>query len=761
MTGAISLYSRAKDVNSKDTIPLDLFLDKIKDGSWQDYVLPVRIISDKKLRDEAKKKVPAVTISGTFKVREDAGIEKHTGYIGIDIDNCDPEEMKSILCPDRYVSAAFTSISGRGLCLLFKINPEKHREAFQGIQEYLYENYNVVIDPTSINVSRMRFVSYDPHLYINDAASKFAIYPKVKEPKKFEKIIYDASDFGDILKQITQRGLNLTQDSYHVWLRLGFALQSKFGESGREYFHIISAVSPKYNSRLTDKQYDNILKAHRSGVNMATFYYYAKQAGCDIYSERTRKVAAVAAQGKRSGLNAVQVAENLAKFEGITGAEEIIKQVMDDGAEAPDENIVEQFETWLRHNYELKKNVITGRIENHGEPLSDEDVRDIRTEARKMMPKISAQVMDDIIFGKRLVPEYNPLTAYFDSLLAEANELPFPDLASGPHLPIKDVIELLKTHGRHVSSLFSTIDTIDSDWLVYFGTKWLVGIISAAYGEHSPLMLVLCGEKQNTGKTEWFRRLMPPELHKHGRTYPDYYAESKLDEDKDAELLMCRKLIIMDDEMGGKSKKEHKRLKELTSKQTFSVRRPYGRMSEDLNRLAVLCGTTNDPEILNDPTGNRRMIPVEVNAINHAVYNSIDKRELWLEVARIYKAGLRWRLTADDIAYLNKDAIQFTEEAPEADLIFKFFKKGKTLMSATDIKNHIETKTQQRISLKRLGAELRRLGYKKKSVWQDGQPRNLWQVDLEGLESVPGYNPFRDNEQPFKAPEKEADDLPF
>ena len=49
-----------------------------------------------------------------------------------------------------------------------------------------------------------------------------------------------------------------------------------------------------------------------------------------------------------------------------------------------------------------------------------------------------------------------------------------------------------------------------------------------------------------------------------------YYAESKLDAGKDDEILMTQKLLIMDDEMGGKSKKEVKRLKELTSKQTYS-----------------------------------------------------------------------------------------------------------------------------------------------------------------------------------------------
>ena len=140
---------------------------------------------------------------------------------------------------------------------------------------------------------------------------------------------------------------------------------------------------------------------------------------------------------------------------------------------------------------------------------------------------------------------------------------------------------------------------------------------------------------QNTGKTEWFRRLLPPKIKK-------YYAESKLDSGKDDELLMCQKLIVMDDEMGGKSKQDEKRFKELTSKQVFSLRAPYARANEDFNRLALLCGTSNDPQIVNDPTGNTRILPIEVDFINHSEYNEIDKEELFM----VYVFKLIWTFRA-------------------------------------------------------------------------------------------------------------------
>ena len=102
---------------------------------------------------------------------------------------------------------------------------------------------------------------------------------------------------------------------------------------------------------------------------------------------------------------------------------------------------------------------------------------------------------------------------------------------------------------------------------------------------------------------------------------------------------MTENLIIMDDELGGKSKQDNMKLKNITSKQYFSLRRPYGDHNESILRLAVLCGTSNQLEILSDATGNRRIIPIEVLNINKVLYNSIDKKELFMEAFKLYKKG--------------------------------------------------------------------------------------------------------------------------
>ncbi len=95
----------------------------------------------------------------------------------------------------------------------------------------------------------------------------------------------------------------------------------------------------------------------------------------------------------------------------------------------------------------------------------------------------------------------------------------------------------------------------------------------------------------------------------------------------------------------------------MTSKQTSGIREPYGRVSSDLTRLAMLCGTTNDLQVLNDPTGNRRLLPIHVISIDHELYNSIDKTDLFMEITGT--CGYNYHLTTRDIELLNYSTSEF------------------------------------------------------------------------------------------------------
>lgn len=681
-----SIYKNIYDNQSSNTLSYNAFLDFIKNGKWEDQVHKVRIIKDYAERKKEKEKMPYVTISGFFaQERKAALITAHTGYLAMDIDNI-PGELdgtKTMLAADSYVNAIFTSVSGTGLCVIFKIDKDKHKEAFESISDYLLKTYQIIVDPSCKDVSRPRYVSYDPDLYYNEQSILWKKYLAKQKQRKITHTIFVQTEFDEVIKQMVQMNVSCVDD-YRDWVSIGFGLADEFGERGRDYFHALSAISNKYEKSICDKQFTHCLKAKGSNgkITIATIYYFAKQAGINIFTEKTKRIAAVTSSQKKAGLSAQQIADNLEKFEGIPKQEasDIINQAfVSNESFSKNESIVDNIRILLRHTYSLKRNIITRKIENNGKILDESDLNTMFLDAKVLHNELTSELFLKIIFSNN-TENYNPLLEWFENNTGEPNGV--------------------------IDAFFGSFNTNDD--ILYLGKKWLVSVISAIHGVHSPLMLILAGEKQGTGKTEAFRRMLPTELRQ-------YYAESKLDAGKDDEILMTQKLIIMDDEMGGKSKKESKRLKELTSKQTFTLREPYGKMNVDLNRLAVLCGTTNDMQILNDPTGNRRLIPIQIHSIDFKKYNEVDKRLLLIEAYNLWKSGFEWQLTSEDVEAMQSNNNKFEEFSLEYELINKYFRipygSWEVEMSATEIKIKLEASSNQKISLKRIGMELKRMGF--------------------------------------------------
>lgn len=707
----ISIFRNVKDVYNPDNIELVQYLEDTRNGRWQDIVTQCRLIKDDKERKAFKETMPTATLSGLFSVRRDNSIIEHSSFISMDLDDIeDTDKIKDLLINDKYVYSCFISTSGFGLRVLFKINPKKHRESFLGISKYLLDTYDIMCDPNGINTSKPYLVSFDPYLYISDDdVPIFTNYPKETFIKKIPDFVHTAGDFEEIYKNVIGRNINICEE-YSDWLKVCFALAEQFGEAGRAYFHGVSSCSPKYKWERTDKQFSYCLKAKGSGVNISSFYYLCKIHGVAIVSEQTKTIVRATKNGKKAGLSKEQIIENLVKFSNIANSQDVVSKVFDskDDDEEEEDSIIDQLEMYLANNYSLRMNEVSGYIENGKKRLSPNDLNTIFIGAKKMFGKLDYQLMMRLLKSD-FVPSYNPFFEFFGS-----DGIP----VELPPIPIE---KTEKIESPLIDKLAECIENNDPAYTKYFLRKWIISIVSAAHKVHSPLLLCLLGEKQGTGKTEFFRRLLPKEL-------SDYYAESKLDKEKDDEILMTQKLIIMDDELSGKSKQDNLKLKNITSKQYFSLRRPYGDQNEDLMRLAVLCGTSNQLEILSDTTGNRRIIPIEVININKQLYNSIDKSELFMEAFKLYKKKVDWRITGEDIVYLNNDQEKYETLSIERELIQKYFDKGSTPLSASEIKVEIEQLTHQKLNIKTIGMELSKLSFTRKSVRIKDQSMKKWMV---------------------------------
>jgi len=689
---AISIYSNVKQTETTETILLAAFLEAIQTGRWQDKVLKIRTITDKEQRRAAKTALPNVTVSGIFGKRVDNDCKLHSGFIAIDLDDLgnEVESTRELLKTDPYIYSGFTSVSGTGLCLLFKIDPDKHREAFEGIADYLIKKYQLIVDPTGVNQSRTRFVSFDPELFINEGCLKFKKYLPKPKARKITATIFVQSEFDDVINKMVAANVSCVED-YRDWRDIAFGLADQFGEAGRQYFHSLSSCSSKYESSMCDRQYSHaLLRNGRPGnkITIATIYWFAKQAGINTYSEKTNKIAAATSAGKKAGLDAKVIAMNLAEHEGINDVDTIIQQAFESNAES-NECLVNSIRMWLRHNHKLRRNIITRKVEKDGSEIDDTEINSMFLDANVIYPKLSFELFYRVIFSKN-TPDYNPIKNYIESVEWDG------------HCRIEQLAKSI------------TSNTGTSEWRDRMITKWLVGIIHSVYGGKNELNFIFVGAK-NTGKTEFFRRLLPPHLQQ-------YFAESQLNRGKDDEILMCEKLIIFNDEYGGKNRNDERNEKRLMASSEFSLREPYGKSNVTLKRLATLCGTCNERDVLDDPTGNRRIIIMEAHGrFDYELYNSIDKQQLLAEARSLWLDGERPELEDQDIIELEATTDgEYSKVSFEREMIQKYFlPPDKTepwdFMTTSEVKLHLESHTKEKININKLGAQLRKIGYSRKA----------------------------------------------
>jgi predicted P-loop ATPase len=405
-----------------------------------------------------------------------------------------------------------------------------------------------------------------------------------------------------------------------------------------------------------------------------------------VYSEHTKELLRAASSKRAAGMEPNDIIKSLEAAGVSTDESEIVvNEIVAKDIKYKSENVSADIAAFIK-TYNLRKNVVTRKVELDGRPIDDSDLNSIYLDCKAIFKEATKDLITSIIFSNR-TETYNPLHIFFESDLHTHDDMP------------------------NVTMLLNSVvtDTPNADKFIL---KWLVSVVASAYGNHSPLVLIFSGEEQGTGKTHWFRYLLPKELRY-------LFAESKMDAGKDDEILMTIKLIIMDDEYGGKSKKEEKRLKELTSKEFINVREPYGRVSVDLRRLAVFCGTSNETQILNDPTGNRRQIPIHILDINQDFYNDCNKVQLWRELYAMYMSGFDYTILKEEIQELTNSTGYFKHSTPEEDLIHRKISPANSesygeWMSLTEIQQYLIMETKlNHLNTQRLGSLLTSLGYEK------------------------------------------------
>lgn len=548
----MSLY-KEKEAKENKEISLENYVGFVKVGTSQDLVIKARLELQKGNNDEYKKLknlAPVVSGSCTFpsgKPKVAENISKMNGLIVLDIDEDVSDEKFKAITADKYTHVAHKSFSGTNLCVFVKIDPDKFLDSFHGLAEYFFDNYEVTVDQSGKNKNRLRFMSYDPDIYYNPKSNKFTPknIKKHKEPKEVT-YIYTSEDFDFILQQIEQRNIDLCQEDYFRYVRIGMALASKFGEYGSDKFHFICKFGSKYDYDRAEKDYKGFVRSKPTTCTIGTLYYYCKEAGIQVYSEKTKTIINRVKVSKAQGNPTVNsIVSNLYAANNIEASEEDKQLILALISDTRDYSInanegtkeIEQMEAFIMDGYSPSLDVITNMTYINGDTvLTDTEVNDIYIKLKKSF-KFNIPVNDvRAIINSNSIKKINIL---------------------------EDFLSLNKGKPTGVIEEYAKCIYPQSDYNIWAFKKWIVGALhnwTARKDEKlvCPLTLVLTGQQHGTGKTSFLRNIMPSELNK-------YIVEAKINgHDKDSMYTLCNSLLVLDDEFGGKAFKDVKEYKAIS-----------------------------------------------------------------------------------------------------------------------------------------------------------------------------------------------------
>lgn len=666
----MSLYDSVKPTSGK-TITVENYIGFVQHGANQDLVLKARAIKakgDEKAYIAIKKTSKVVTGSCTIsdgKPKTESNIETMNGLIVIDVDDDQvTKDKRRAIKNDKYTYIMHESFGGGGnYCVFIKIDSERFLDSFHGISDYYYQMFGITIDQSCKNKNRLRYLSYDPDIYVNEKSNKF-IPKDVKRfreiPKREVEYVFHKDDFDAVLEQIRDRNIDLCQEDYFRYVRIGMAFANEFGESGRDKFHFVCQFGGKYNQKTADRDYNGFLKSNDGRCQIGTFYYYCKESGIEIYTDRTKAIINRVKISKSQGVPTVDsIVQNLNVINRIEPTKDdlalidaLIKSPIDFSRKANESlTEIEQLANFIVDSFNPTEDAISLRRYINGKPQDRDSFNDIYLACKKHLPfKLQKGDVEAILYSS-YTKTHNTLQKFLrDQEIAQGDET------------IREYIQCIEPF---------------SEYNLWAFKKWIVSAIHnwvSDYNEKnvSPLTLVLTGNQHGSGKTSFFRNLLPDDL---GR----YFVEGKINaENKDTIFLLATSLMVIDDEFGGKAFKDEKEYKSISDTNWITQRRPYGKDIETFKRRAILGGSSNELDILKDVTGNRRILPIKVEKINYDKMVSINTSRLIMEAYNLYKDGFQWQIfSIEDMEYIKENSSESQVVLPVEELFFKYFRLEK------------------------------------------------------------------------------------
>lgn len=154
-------------------------------------------------------------------------------------------------------------------------------------------------------------------------------------------------------------------------------------------------------------------------------------------------------------------------------------------------------------------------------------------------------------------------------------------------------------------------------------------------GIQADIVPIYIGE-QGMRKSSAFEAMMP---------MPEFYGKGNFDDDDEKRARKQRgKLIIEYAELRGLNTKDNESIRDVITTRYEEWAEKYKEHITRYPRRCIYVGTENQPEILSDPTGNRRFNPMMVLGQVDTDAIERDRDQLWAEAAVLFQRhGVMWQ----------------------------------------------------------------------------------------------------------------------
>lgn len=368
---------------------------------------------------------------------------------------------------------------------------------------------------------------------------------------------------------------------------------------------------------------------------------------------------------------------------------------------------VEEIETFLSSQAKFRKNVVSGKCEvlmgEQDAEYTELTDRCVNTLWNRMGKKeLSARISDiRAVIDSEYTPLFNPFEEYFAKLPAWDG--------------VTDYIgELAATvHVKKDAHLFAPLFK-----------KWFVAMIASLLNPKvvNHEILVLIG-KQGIYKTTWMQRLLPEELQRY------FYVKSNSRRlSKDDLFTLTEFALVCLEELEEMNETLVSQMKAMTGMETVNERAAYGHFKESRPHIASFCGTSNNVTFLNDPSGNRRWLPFEVESIDSPFDHPVNYAGVYAQGYALWKNAFRYWLNQEEIAVVNLHNQAFEVPCLERELVQVYFHRPQSgevgeFLTNAQILSRINTGIRQLLNPTRLGLVMKEEGYRhdrfngKKGYW--------------------------------------------